>query len=186
MVEATTTEQVVDALRSLGAICIGVDGSDGVGKTTLSKTIATRMEFPVLSLDDYLVPKQGGFLEFLQYDRLRDAISTAPCLVIEGVCLLQALERVQVQIDALVYVKRYHLGCWADERELSLTEPLEGFLARERKLVSLIRGDDAADQCLGVTEEIIRYHHAKSPQNSAQIIYRVTHIDSKGIGEIEL
>ncbi|WP_456622124.1 hypothetical protein [Bradyrhizobium sp. P5_C12] len=43
-------------------ICIGFDGMDGVGKSTLACEMAKRLGGSRISLDDYLVKKQNGCL----------------------------------------------------------------------------------------------------------------------------
>lgn len=172
MAEVTTIAEVVNALRSRNARCVGIDGSDGVGKSTLAKAVASEMGLPIFHLDDYLVRKQGGFLEFLQYPRLRQEIASASEYIIEGVCLLKALDQIGATIDVLVYVKRYHLGCWSDERELDVEEPLEQFLKKEREFVQLLSADKSSSTDLGLSEEIIRYHYARRPHRNAQLIFR--------------
>lgn len=130
------------------------------------------MGYPVIHLDDYLDRAQGGFLDFLQHDRLKQDVATAPRYIIEGVCLLSVLARIESKIDALIYVKRYHLGYWADERELDVDEPLEEFLEMERELANRLSVDKSEPSDLGLSEEVIRYHYAFKPHRHAQIIFR--------------
>ncbi len=78
--------------------------------------------------------EQGGYIDFICYDTLLNIINQIQDYVIQGVCLLQVLKRANISIDSLVYVKRYHLGKWAEERELELKEPIESFLAEEHNL----------------------------------------------------
>ncbi|HYL89663.1 MAG TPA: hypothetical protein VEU32_12970 [Burkholderiales bacterium] len=103
------------------------------------------------------------------YPRLRADAAAEEAYVLEGVCLLHALRRAGLAIDVLVYVKRRHLGVWADERELDLHEPLEGFLKNERELTAMVAGEVVTD--LGLAEEVIRYHYAVRPHNKAHIVY---------------
>ena len=133
--------------------------------------MAEKLRRRLFSLDDYLERHKGAYLEFLDYARLRADTSPQETFVIEGACLLHALERASLKIDALVYVKRRHLGLWADERELDLNEPLEDFLANERKLTAMVSGEAEMNSDLGLAEEVIRYHYAARPHNNAHIIY---------------
>jgi len=169
MIEAATPDALIDALRSANAQRIGIDGIDGCGKTTLGKAVATELRCRLFSLDDYLEKDKGRFVEFLDYARLRAGISPEVAYVIEGVCLLHALQQANLAVDTLVYVKRRHLGEWADERELDLKEPLEEFLESERKLTAMVAREPVTD--LGLAEEVIRYHYAVRPHNSAQVVY---------------
>lgn len=169
MTEAATPDAVVAALHSARARRIGIDGIDGCGKTTLAEAVAASLGFRLFSLDDYLEKDKGGFLEFVEYQRLRADVAAEEAYVVEGVCLLHALQRAELAIDALVYVKRRRLGLWADERELDLHEPLEEFLKDERELTAMVAGEVVTD--LGLTEEVIRYHYAVRPHNKAHIVY---------------
>jgi len=169
MIEAATPDAVVEVLRVANAKRIGIDGVGGCGKTTLARAVAARLERRLFSLDDYLERDKGRFLEFIDYQRLRTEVSAEEAYVIEGVCLLHALQRAGLTIDTLVYVKRRHLGLWADEHELDLNEPLEDFLEKERKLTAMVAGEAVTD--LGLAEEVIRYHDAARPHNNAHIVY---------------
>lgn len=169
MIEVATPDAVVDALRTANARQVGVDGIDGSGKTTLGQVVAAKLQRRLFSLDDYLEKDRGGFLDFIDYPRLYTEVSAEGACVIEGVCLLHALQRARLAIDALVYVKRRHLGLWADERELDLNEPIEDFLKSELEFAAMVAGEAITD--FGLAEEVIRYHHAVRPHNNAHIVY---------------
>src|SRR5436190_15075070 len=103
MIEVSTPDAVVEALRTANAHRIGVDGTDGSGKTTLARVVAAKLRRRLFSLDDYLEKDKGGFLEFIDYLRLRSDVCAEEAFVLEGVCLLHALQRAELVIDALVY-----------------------------------------------------------------------------------
>ncbi len=54
MSEFTSATELAQALRAAEARRIGVDGSDGVGKTPLAQAIAGILRYQLFSLDDYL------------------------------------------------------------------------------------------------------------------------------------
>jgi hypothetical protein len=171
MTETADPGAVVDALRAMDARRIGIDGSNGSGKSTLARYVAEQLRHRLFSLDDYLERNRGGFLEFIDYPRLQAEVSTESVYVIEGVCLLTALERAELATDALVYVKRRHLGLWADEDELEVSEPLEEFLANERKLTAMVSREPEEAAELGLAEEVIRYHYLTRPHHKADVVY---------------
>ncbi|RPJ46867.1 MAG: hypothetical protein EHM16_08045 [Betaproteobacteria bacterium] len=171
MVEVDTPDAVIDVLKTAGSRCVGIDGINGSGKSTLAKAIAAKFNCRVFCLDDYLEREKGGFLEFIDYNRLKADVSNEKSYVIEGVCLLEALDRAYLRIDALVYVKRRHLGLWADERDLDLNESLEDFLEGERRLTAMVTDGREEGLNLGLYEAIIRYHYKIRPQNSAHVVY---------------
>jgi len=129
MVELDTRQNLVACLRESSYRWIGVDGVDGCGKTTLAKALAKQLGVPLISLDDYLDTNHGGYLAHLRYQELKKAFDAKSRCIIEGVCLLQPLEIADVELDAVVYVKRMQHGIWADERECDLVaENVEVFL----------------------------------------------------------
>lgn len=171
MTETADPDAVVDALRAMHARRIGIDGSNGSGKSTLARHVAEQLRYRLFSLDDYLERNKGGFLEFIDYQRLQAEVTAESAFVIEGVCLRTALERADLATDALVYVKRRHLGLWADEDELEVSEPLDEFLANERKLTAMVSREPEEATELGLAEEVIRYHYLTRPHYKADIVY---------------
>ncbi len=141
-------------------------------KTSLAQAIAGILRYQLFSLDDYLHKQQGAFIPNIYYDKLASDLAQAQSFVVEGVCLLEVLERTVTNIDKLVYLKRFHFGVWADERELHPAEDVESFLRKEREFVSLLEGSDEPIQNLGLAEEIIRYHVSYRPQVNADFVYR--------------
>ncbi len=172
MSEFTSTTELARVLRAVEARRIGVDGSDGVGKTPLAQALAHIFHSQLFSLDDYLQKQQGAYIPNIDYDKLASDLAQAESFVVEGVCLLQVLARARVDIDRLVYVKRFHRGVWADEPELNIAEDVESFLRKEREFAVLLAGSDQPVQNLGLSEEIIRYHACYCPQENAHFVYR--------------
>jgi len=126
----------------------------------------------LVSLDNFLVKDQGGYIEFLRYDDLAECLCRYSAFVIEGICLLQALEKVSVELDDHVYVKRYHLDLWADERELLVPQDsVEEFLDKERELAALMSGSES-NKGPSLSDDIIRYHARYRPQERADYIYK--------------
>ncbi len=78
-------------------------------KTSLAQAIAGILRYQLFSLDDYLHKQQGAFIPNIYYDKLASDLAQAQSFVVEGVCLLEVLERTVTNIDKLVYLKRFHL-----------------------------------------------------------------------------
>jgi hypothetical protein len=169
MIEVTTPDALIDALRRAKSKRIGIDGKERCGKTSLGNAIVPGLGCSLYSLDDYLEKNRGGFVKFLDHARLHAEVSPEDSYVIEGVCLLTSLQHANLTIDTLVYIKCRHYGMWADERELDLKEPIEQYIASVRALAARIDCKPITD--FGLAEEVIRYHYAMRPHNSAQIIY---------------
>lgn len=162
-------------LQESGYLRIGVDGVDGCGKTTLAKSLAEQLDIPLISLDDYLDKNRGGYLDHLRYEELKRAFHAESQCIIEGVCLLQALDIVNVAIDALVYVKRMQHGIWADERECDvIIKNVEVFLEAEKELIEMFsigETDQTYSALPKLAEELIRYHASYRPFERATFLY---------------
>src|SRR5262245_34233923 len=107
-----------------GRLCIGFDGMDGVGKSTLAREMAQRLGASLISLDDHLVKKQNLYVPHIRCDELEAAISASHSpILIEGVCLLAVAHRCGFDVDVLIYMRRlsHNSGIWHN-KELCLAE----------------------------------------------------------------
>ena len=175
MIELETPQDLAALRRESGYGRIGIDGVDGCGKTTLAKSLVGQLDIPLISLDDYLDKNRGGYLDHLRYEELRRAFHAKPQCIVEGVCLLQALELANFRIDALVYVKRMQHGIWADQRECDvIIENVEVFIKAEKELAEMfsIGETDQTNSALPkLAEELIRYHASYRPFEQAAFLY---------------
>jgi len=166
---------------------IGIDGKDGVGKSQLAQKLSGLLGAKLVSLDELLEKHQDRYVASLKVDELADEVRAVQGpLIIEGVCLLAALERLGVQLDELVYVKRMRHGLWVDEDICDTSKPVDQVIAKEESdlLVFLeweasVEGKDAPTEqdakLSPLTEEIIRYHAKYQPSRVASHIYEAKH-----------
>ncbi len=169
-------------LRARKPCRIGVDGVDGVGKSDTSTVVASEFGIPVIGLDDYVQKNQGGYVSFIDYSAIAARIAANTCFVIEGVCLLEVLERLDVRLDCLIYIKRMSSsGLWADEDECEFPDGIEEAIRQSRQNTELMLEfvarqegkpytPGAADEP-GLSEEIMRYHAKHSPHTAANITF---------------
>ena len=106
MRRAATPLKVAMLLRRQGADLIAIDGSFGVGKSTLARALASRLQVKAVHLDDFLIRRRGAYLKNLRLMQLTKCIGRGRRLILEGICVLQVLELVGRKPDSLVYVKR--------------------------------------------------------------------------------
>lgn len=81
-----------------------MDGYLGAGKTAVATRLSLQTGYACIHLDDYLNPKKGGFVENLDLSSIKNASRGKRPLIIEGLCLLEVLGRLQINVDFLVYV----------------------------------------------------------------------------------
>ena len=130
--ETDDVNKLAAYIRDKGYCRIGVDGTNGAGKSTMAGTLARTLGVNHVNLDDYLVKKRGGFLDHLKYRDIKQKTSELGCFVIDGVCLLNVLEKIETPVDCLVYVKRMRHGLWADEDACEVTENVKDYIRKER------------------------------------------------------
>src|SRR5215813_6192420 len=106
---------------------IAIDGSDGVGKTTLAVALRRLVGGTVISVDDYVAKHQGTYLSSLKVLALQ-AVLEGACSprIVEGVCLLNVLEKAGHAPDVLIYVRRVTAdGFWHDQDTCDPDEPVD-------------------------------------------------------------
>lgn len=164
---ATTPHHVALAIRRAGPVLVGIDGRPGAGKSKLARSLGKRLSARVVSLDELLRKRQGCYVRALRLPQLHSALAQSGTIIVEGACLLRALDRIDKEPDLLIYVKRLNRGRWLDEDELAPTTELEAHLAQLRTEARMFGGSGD----LGVSEEIIRYHYEKQPHLKARLTY---------------
>jgi hypothetical protein len=180
--EVVTPQALVERLRSSfpSAVTIAIDGIHGAGKTTLALALRQALGGTLLSLDDFIHKNQGSFLPHLKVGELGEALTAARRpVVLEGICMLDALERLGVVPDLLIYVKRIdRYGEWEEKDTGDPTESAETIIRREaaraRPFLDAIGEPPPADRNSGLDslrEEVIRYHCDFHPARRAEIVY---------------
>lgn len=180
--EVETPSALVARLRSAlpSAVTIAIDGIHGAGKSMLARALHQALGGTLLSLDDFIHQNQGSFLPHLKVDELRAALTAArPLVVLEGICMLAALDRLRFTPDLLIYVKRIDRhGVWDEESTGDPTESAETIIRREaasaRPFLEALGETPPADGESGLDslrEEVIRYHCDFQPFRRAEIVY---------------
>jgi len=169
--ETDDIEKLAAFIRDKGCCRIGVDGTNGAGKSTMASKLSEILGLSHLNLDHYLDKEKGGFLDYLKYDEIKQQTLETACFVVDGVCLLNVLEKIETPIDCLVYVKRMCHGLWADEDECEVTEEIEEYIKKEKETIRLIERAENTPDTLGLAEEIIRYHDKYKPHKKAELFY---------------
>ncbi|WP_144424978.1 shikimate kinase [Pseudomonas trivialis] len=172
MTYCTNSQEVVNAIRTMSTTRIGIDGIDGAGKSTLAREVSEALGLPCISLDSFVEKDMKGYVEHIDYLKLKATLEKFEGYVVEGVCLRQVLRRIQLA-PAVNNIKRVQHGVWSDEANLDISEPVDVVLARERELASLFSISLVSN--LGLAEEVIRYHAEFRPHNHADVTYVAAH-----------
>ena len=152
---------------------VGIDGIDGSGKSSLAQHLARELGWTHINLDDYVEKDMGKYVEHVRYEQVQSMLNdTEGSIIIEGVCLLAVLEKLQRVPELLIYIKiMSHYGIWYDEDDCAVNGDINDFIRDKRE--SLQEFDVAFPE---LAEEIMRYHCHYRPQDKAHIVYeRIDH-----------
>jgi uridine kinase len=178
---------LVEEIQGAKNFIVGIDGKDGSGKSRLAKELSEKLSAKVIELDHFMERNQGQYVSALRTKELLEAICQASgIIIVEGVCLLAALKRLSIKLDALVYVKRTHHGLWMDEDICLIEGSAEETINKQEEDLLLFSEWEAANEgkpphteggakLSSFTEEIIRYHAEYSPLQKAQHVYEAEH-----------
>lgn len=174
--------QINNLLAKDGRVCIGVDGLDGIGKSTLARVMAKRLGGSVISLDDHLNKKQDRYVQHIRCNEVNAAIAaSASPVLIEGVCLLAVAQRCDVDVDVLVYVRRLsrNSGIWHDQEWCLAERPAAELKKEEQELRNNFAEEtgDIVDPDLGLRGELIDYHAQWKLVQRADLVFDVVRND---------
>jgi len=161
-----TENELIAALKNISfdsKSIVSIDGVDGVGKTTLSSKIAQELCISNIELDDFVQKNQNGYINHIDYDRLLKKIITDKPVVVEGICVLEILNRIQIKPDVSIYIKvvdRYGF-C---NGQIKYCPPAKSAdeVINERKSKGF---------SVGYEEDVIRYHYSFKPHEKSDYIF---------------
>ena len=169
-------------------LIISIDGKNGSGKSTLAKIISVELGFSHIELDSdrYLEKNKGKYVNYIFYDILKkditELLEKQKSIVIEGICILQILEIIEIKPNIKIYVKRMSKdgNFWYDAKLFNYSKSPDEIIKQEKNILqkfirisSEIEGITFNQTPIkdSLTYEIIRYHHKYKPDLNADIIY---------------
>ena len=124
----STAEDLCAEVSRKKASIIAVDGNPGVGKSTIATAISKYFGYICVHLDDYLDVGKGRFVANLNILRLENAVlKGGRPIIIEGLCLLEVLEKLGIQPDLVIYVKGMYAKC--NKLDSMLFDEVEAYLS---------------------------------------------------------
>lgn len=86
---------------------IAIDGDLGGGKSTIADELSEKMQIPVVHVDDFLVPNTGRYVDSINYFDLQESLrKSGRSVIIEGACLLDVLNKINLKHSQYFFVKR--------------------------------------------------------------------------------
>ncbi len=175
-------DKIAQIIRKGNFFLIAIDGKDGAGKSALADELLFYTDYLHINLDELLEKNKGSFIDFIKYDQLERIMAKAKKgVIVEGICVLAMLKRINREPSLLIYVKRMSpTGIWIDEKECDTESPIEIIEQKEKGLLNFARAEaeienrifePASCKISALTKEIIQYHHKYKPHKRADIVY---------------
>ncbi len=165
---------------------ITVDGFSGSGKSFLSEKIVDINSYEYIDIDgDYLIPNDGLYINFIKNEQLKadiiKLVSNGKIVVIDGICILQVLDRIGFKPGIKVYVKRIHSQGWRDGKHLNYDTSVDDALYEESRERQEFENDAAYIEGRepepidfsreDMTHETIRYHYRYHPDIVSDLVF---------------
>ncbi len=173
------TNDILQKIKTTNPRIVGIDGDDGIGKTSLAKDIE-KFGYKRISLDDFLRKKSGGYFKFVDFETLERTIkqSSNEQIVIEGVLMRKILEKLPLTVSYFVYMADSVWAYdWLEEYQgkyynLPLNEIIKNVEGEVSRLNKVLNPDSKPYRMDGFRREIYEYSYEYKPWESADIILR--------------
>jgi len=101
------TDELDKVLNNLPGKLVAIDGKDGSGKTTLGRFLAFNYNVSLIETDLFLKEEQDSFTYYEdQINRIIERRLSIPRpVIVEGVAILELLEKLNRPKDYLIYVE---------------------------------------------------------------------------------
>jgi hypothetical protein len=162
----------------------GIDGMDGAGKSSIAQGLARKLDAHLIELDSQLNKDQNAFAPHLRCaDILSEMESVKPIVIVEGVCLLDAIHHCKLSLDHFVYVKRLSTsGYWYDEQlcdpNQNMEDTIKSLTKHTRSVGKILAKEenvhefnDPVYELSGLAQELIKYHVKHNPLSKANYVF---------------
>jgi hypothetical protein len=149
-------------IAALRAGLVVFDGCQGVGKSSLARSIAELIGCEAISADEHVERGRGCYVAALRIDGLKCSVSGAlersPVVIFDGVCARDIVDRLGFVPALFVYVQRNSsAGVPGDLDVLDQEDRLEN--------------QGIAEDFRELDIEIANYHRRRRPRRNADIVY---------------
>ena len=157
----TTFPELVERIRQVGSggKVVALDGFMQSGKSTVSLRLASALPAELISLDTFVdssrdAPSYIGMLNMEDLaSSVGDAVKRGTTVLLEGICMLDALDALGIEPDLTIYVKRISpMGLWQD-----------GFHFEDFEM--------HGEECNFTRESELEYHARRRPHEMQVVVY---------------
>lgn len=139
---------------------IAIDGYIGIRKSNLAYRIASELKIDVISIDNFVsINKDRFYLNALNFGILKSKIDGLKkykeSFIIEGICILDVLKRINTQSNILIYCKKVDRnGAWIQRGKIYYKENSadESYYGDITKYHYKYKPDDKCDYLVKIRE----------------------------------
>lgn len=173
----TEINDVFETIKTNAPIIVGIDGIDGVGKTSLAKDIE-KLGYRRISLDDFLIKKSGGYFQYLDFDHLNKEVKrfSKRRLIIEGVLLQKVLQKLNVSPNYSIYITDnvwiydWLEECYGQYAALDLKNIIKKEEEITNRLAKITEQKPKQYKMKGLRRELFEYTFSYRPWGKANVI----------------
>jgi len=165
------TQKLKEEIERNRCNIIGIDGLDGTGKALLAKKLENMLKANRISLDSCLDRNKGSYRDHIDYIRLKQDldsfITRRSLLIIEGVLLLEILNKINIVPSKIIYVepmdnstKKYDFERIMKEE---LSDLLEYYNCEQKKWPNLN---------FRFQKEVVEYHKKYNPVEKVDLKFK--------------
>lgn len=150
-------------------LIVSIDGVVGAGKTTFAYKMLAQFGGNILSVDDYLTPSHGSYLQWIKFRQMKLDFEklkhrSKSLIVIEGICILAVLQKIDITPDLKVYLRRIdQSGSWVDSHLCEEFDHLEDKLQWMQQF-------ERHTNVGSYDREIAQYHIQHKPISNADFV----------------
>jgi hypothetical protein len=167
-------EKLLLEISPINQCIIAIDGEDGVGKTTyLAPFLKEKLGANVFNIDENLNKEMGGCLDHINYSQVKRDLNCIPKgpIIIEGVALLDVLNRIGVKPDFIIYAcNRSWFNEWESYEDDKLT--LEQIIDDVKRKILIV---SSSCQLTEFRKEVYQYTFQFNPFKNADKIVLMNH-----------
>ncbi|MFA5997703.1 MAG: hypothetical protein WC791_04450 [Candidatus Paceibacterota bacterium] len=170
-------QEIINKLVEIKPSIVVIDGEDGVGKThVIAPLMANALDAHIFSIDNYLDNNKGGYVDFVDYEKLKQDISNvkdSKPVVLEGLMMLLVVKKLGMVADYFLYVGSIS---WVEEwlgDGGNYEKPLNNVISKIENNVNLISkliNSTAEWKMPKPREEIYQYTYNYKPFENAQAV----------------
>lgn len=190
MIEIKDIEELTDKVREKVEnntfYLIAIDGVYGSGKSTIARNLSSSLDIKHIELDNerYLQKQKGGYVDYINYsvllEDLQECKEQNKSVIVEGICILEILERADINPVLHIYLKKLAVSIWLDGKHFDYSSTVEEEVKKDREQLEKFHKLSAQIEVekeefnyseQGIFHEQLQYHFKFKPDKNADIHY---------------